>query len=158
MNGLLTQKKTTPVPRVGEIKRFVLEERVGKSGKAWTKIKNAKDGEGAAYEVMSVTATGWESDIGNVSFNLEIEPFTGQAPKAPQTAVERVSNDDPRHYMMRLANLLQMAHNAARAVMGEEYDHEDARSLFIAAQREGFARQMPDKPMNVETEEEEEPF
>ena len=53
----------------------------------------------------------------------------------------------PRQYLMQCANLLQLCHNAARAVIGDDYDREDARTLFIAASRAGMIAKMPMKPL-----------
>jgi hypothetical protein len=80
------QKKNTPY--IGDVKTFLIEERVGQSGKKWIKIKSAPaDQGGRPYEVMSVAATDYSDAHGNVSFNLEIEPQN-----APQTHQEAPGN------------------------------------------------------------------
>ena len=62
----------------------------------------------------------------------------------PQAAAPELT---PRQYLMQCANLLELCHNAARAVIGDDYDGEDARTLFIAASRAGMIAKMPMKPI-----------
>ena len=62
-------------PVVGQVKTFIAEQRVGKSGKAYTKIKSApSDQGGQPYKITSVKPTGFTDAHDNISFNLEIEP------------------------------------------------------------------------------------
>jgi hypothetical protein len=64
-------------PYVGDVKLFVIEQRIGKSGKPWTKITNASaDMGGRPHEVMSVTKTDYTDAHGHISFNMEIQPVT----------------------------------------------------------------------------------
>ena len=85
MNGLHSCKPGNE-PVVGQVKMFTVEQRTGKSGKAYTKIKSASaDMGGQPYAIMSVKPTGHTDSYGNVSFNLDIEPELGGMPTpAPQ--------------------------------------------------------------------------
>jgi hypothetical protein len=77
MNGLHLCKPGNE-PQIGQIKTFVVEQRTGKSGKAYTKItsKGADQG-GQPYKIMSAKPTGHTDSYGNVSFNIEVEPANG---------------------------------------------------------------------------------
>jgi len=79
-------------PVVGQVKTFIAEQRVGKSGKAYTKIKGASvENGGQPYKIVSVDPTGFTDSYGNISFNLEIEP-------ANMVASDQVDPGfDPRH-------------------------------------------------------------
>ncbi len=79
ISGLLSQKPDSPVPHVGDKRRYSVEERVGKSGKPWTKVKNEGEGYGQLYEVTSVEKTNFTSAKGNVSFNIDLELLSGDA-------------------------------------------------------------------------------
>jgi hypothetical protein len=96
INGLLTQKPTSPVPRVGEIKRYSLEQRVGKSGKPWTKVKAEGEGYGKPYEVVSVEKTDFVDSHGNVSFNVDLIELSGNGAQGePATDVVTASHATP---------------------------------------------------------------
>ncbi len=75
MTGLLSQKPNSPIPTCGSRKEFVWQERIGKSGKPWIKIKNAQDGEGQLCEILSVAKTDYIDSHGNISFNIEFNPL-----------------------------------------------------------------------------------
>jgi hypothetical protein len=180
ISGLLTQKKTSPPPKVGEVKRFTVEARPKKSGVGtWNKLINAKDSQGAFYEVFAVEATDYEDDYGNVSYSLGVELIptaTSPVPTPTQgpAPVFRTGQDSVRQHLMRSANLYCMCVNAVTAVimphLGSEMSDEDFRSavhtLFIEASKKekpgepwiSWIDQMPDKPMNPDTGEEEDPF
>ncbi len=65
-------------PVIGETKTFVIENKVGKSGKPYLKIKTAgPDFGGTPYRIMEAEPTGFTDSYGNISFNLGIEPSTG---------------------------------------------------------------------------------
>lgn len=148
IQGLLTQKPTSPVPQVGEKRRFSVQPKTGKSGKPWNKIKSEGEGYGEVYEVKTVEKTDFVDAHGNVSFNVGIVPINGAAPQTNGNRVvgQTPPREDARHYLMREANLLKLCHDAAAAVIGADYDGEDARTLFITAQRAGYVETMPDKP------------
>jgi hypothetical protein len=84
MNGLHSCKPGNE-PVVGHIKMFVVEQRTGKSGKAYTKITSKKAEEGGQpYKILSAKPTGHTDSYGNHSFNIEVEPANG-AQTAPQS-------------------------------------------------------------------------
>lgn len=91
MNGLHSCKPGNE-PTVGETKHFTIEQRIGKSGKPWTKIK--ADREGQPYRVVKAVKTDFVDDHGNVSFNLEIEPSNGT--QSREAAPQRAGNGDAR--------------------------------------------------------------
>lgn len=72
-------------PVVGQVKTFVVEQKTGKSGKAYTKITNkkAEDG-GQPHKILSVNPTGFTDRNGNVSYNIEVEPANGATPTQQQ--------------------------------------------------------------------------
>jgi hypothetical protein len=95
INGLHSCKLGNE-PKAGEIKTFVVENRTGKSGKPYLKIKSATaEYGGQAYRIISAKPTGFTDQHQNISFNLEIEAINGaqpppQAPQnAPQSSVPR---------------------------------------------------------------------
>ena len=149
IQGLITQKPGRD-PQVGEVKCFTVEQRTSVSGKAWTKFKNSiPDKGGSMYKILSVKPTGFEDQHGNISFNLSVEPTTA-APTMPASAPVRSSQgkEAPRNYLMRCVNLLRLCHDAAKAL--DLTSGEDARTLFITMQREGYVALMPDKPIKKE--------
>lgn len=72
-SGLLTQKPETPVPMVGKLYRFEIISATGKSGKPYTKLKNAIEGQGTECEVLSVEKTRFTDSYGNVSYSVGYE-------------------------------------------------------------------------------------
>jgi hypothetical protein len=91
MNGLHSCKVGNE-PVVGHIKMFVVEQRTGKSGKAYTKITSKKAEEGGQpYKILSAKPTGHTDSYGNHSFNIEVEPANGAQP-APQASQPQRSN------------------------------------------------------------------
>ena len=149
IQGLITQKPGRD-PQVGEVKCFTVEQRTSVSGKAWTKLKNSiPDKGGSMYKILSVKPTGFEDQHGNISFNLSVEP-TSAAPTMPATrsGTAPATKEPVRPYLMRCVNLLRLCHDAAKAL--DLTDGEDARSLFITMQREGYVPLMPDRPMKEE--------
>jgi hypothetical protein len=96
MNGLHSCKPGNE-PTVGETKHFTIEQRVGKSGKPWTKIKAAApDAGGQSYRVKSVKPTDYTDQHGNVSMNLEIEPANGVIPIKHPSEVSQYSQAAPQ--------------------------------------------------------------
>jgi hypothetical protein len=98
MNGLHACKPGNE-PQVGQVKTFVVEQRTGKSGKAYTKIKSASaDMGGQPYRITAAKPTGHTDSYGNVSFNLDIEPANGSAPatSAPPSPYQQSAPKDPR--------------------------------------------------------------
>jgi hypothetical protein len=152
--GLLTQKADSPAPTAGQKLLLKWQQRTGASGKTYNKVNNANSEEGQLCQILKSTKTDYEDAHGNVSFNIEFTPVSGgggsSVSRIAAPAWSTTTQDDPRHYLMRCANLLKMTHDAARAILGEDYDGEDARTLFIQAARAGMVAQMPDRPMKEE--------
>ncbi len=69
-------------PVVGQVKLFVIENRKGKSGKHYIKIRsaNAENG-GTPHRILGAEKTDFVDQHGNISFNLEIEA-SSSAPTA----------------------------------------------------------------------------
>jgi hypothetical protein len=80
IEGLLTQKPSSPVPQVGETKRFSVIPRTSAGGKAWNKVKGEGEGYGQPYQIVSVKKTDFVDSHGNVSFNVTLAPQNGSAP------------------------------------------------------------------------------
>ncbi len=61
-------------PVVGQVKLFVIENRKGKSGKPYIKIRsaNAENG-GTPHRILNAEKTDFVDQHGNISFNLEVE-------------------------------------------------------------------------------------
>lgn len=99
VSGLLTQKPETAAPQVGARSRFTWSQQTAKSGKAWTKVKNAKNGEGSLCEVTSVRKTDHVDSYGNVSFNVEFETIAeqGQPAGAPSQGDNRSARIERQH-------------------------------------------------------------
>ena len=164
-------------PSVGQIKLFSIEERQGKSGKPWTKISNAADGQ--PYMIMSVAKTDYQDPRGNLSFNLELEP-AAHTPQpiqnGPQTSVNPpparfngppatpTPADSPKQHLMRAANLYCLCIDAADTVIRDKmrvrnidlHEHYDwfqavVATLFIDAQRAGYVQHMSDKEQKPQT-------
>ena len=153
--GLIIRNPDSPVFKVGDRHRFTVEEKTSESGKTWTKIRTAKDGEGVLYEVVSVQRTNWKgNDKGQISFNLELDNELAQLPRAQPV---QTHSEPAEEHAMRAGNLLYMCHSIMKRLTGDEYDHEDARSLFIYMSREGYIKTMPVEPFN-EAAPEEKPF
>lgn len=132
LNGLHSCKPQNE-PKQGEIKTFVIEQRKGKSGKDYLKIKSAgAQFGGTPYRILSAEPTGYTDDHGNVSFNLEIESATlsggdglspdrstgrvqpsspsQNAPESPPAHLNGV--DETRAHIMKSANLYVLCVNA----------------------------------------------
>jgi hypothetical protein len=89
MNGLHSCKPGNE-PVVGQIKTFVVEQRTGKSGKAYTKITSkAADQGGQPYKILSAKPTGHTDSYGNISFNIEVEPANGAQPMGSGTSLPK---------------------------------------------------------------------
>jgi hypothetical protein len=83
MNGLHSCKPGNE-PVIGQVKTFMVEQRTGKSGKAYTKITSkAADQGGQPYKILSAKPTGHTDSYGNVSFNIEVEPANGAGSVIP---------------------------------------------------------------------------
>ena len=96
VNGLLTQKPDSPAPAAGNTQRFSWEQRTGKSGKPWIKIKNEGEGYGSECEVVSAEKTDFTDSHGNVSYNVSFIPTQdgaggvgGEAQSAPPATSDR---------------------------------------------------------------------
>lgn len=67
--------KPDNAPVIGEVKTFVIEQKVGKSGKPYQKIKSAgTDYGGTPFRILEAEPTGFTDKYNNVSYNLGIEP------------------------------------------------------------------------------------
>src|SRR5678816_1901168 len=75
INGLLSQKPTSPPPVPGQVKTYTWTNKTSKTGKPWIKIKNddAEHG-GRPCKIISAEHTDFVDAHGNISFNMEIEP------------------------------------------------------------------------------------
>ncbi len=73
-------------PQIGQVKLFVIENRKGKSGKPYIKIRsaNAENG-GTPHRILNAEKTDFVDQHGNVSYNLEIESAIGAVPDPTQT-------------------------------------------------------------------------
>jgi len=153
-------------PQVGQIKTFVVEQRTGKSGKAYLKIKSAgAEFGGTPFRIVSAEPTGYTDKFGNISFNLEIEPVNGGIPKAEQEAdAERMFPSKPegaadgimeaKKHIYASARLYNLCVDAARTVvedhakqfwpdgLGGEMFRTCVSSLFIEATRAGMLEKM----------------
>ena len=77
VTGLLSVKPGNE-PEQGETRTFVVEQRTGKSGKPYLKIKSAgPDYGGTPYRIISAEPTGFVDAHKNISFSVEIEPVNG---------------------------------------------------------------------------------
>jgi hypothetical protein len=74
VNGLLTQKPDSPAPVAGNTQRFSWEQKTGKAGKPYIKIKNEGADYGHACEVVTAEKTDFQDKHGNVSFNVSFIP------------------------------------------------------------------------------------
>lgn len=78
INGLLTQKPDSPEPQAGNTVWFEWEQREGKSGKPYMKIKNSKPEYGQSCEVVKAEKTDFTDSHGNISFNVSFIPQDGE--------------------------------------------------------------------------------
>lgn len=166
IHGLLTQKPTSPTPQAGDERRFSVEERVGKSGKAYTKLKGEGEGYGALYRIVKAQKTNHVDAHGNVSFNVDIMPMEqaangNGAPNGASNVVAMPSNtlgDSLGQRLAKLGKLLKMAHDTTIEGLGTNYSGEDARTLFIQMCRDGYGSKVtldepvatPEEPTNEE--------
>jgi hypothetical protein len=87
ISGLLTVKPAN-TPKVGDVRCYMVENRVAQSGNTWNKIKGSTpDNGGQSYKVLSVTPTGRTDKYGNISLNIEVEPANGAQPLGPSTSL-----------------------------------------------------------------------
>ncbi len=78
ISGLLSQKPTSPIPEPGQVKSFSWQQKTGKSGKPYIKVKNDDEEHGGAKcRILTVEQTDFVDSHGNISFNIEIEPLSG---------------------------------------------------------------------------------
>lgn len=104
INGLLTQKPDSPAPVAGNTQRFSWEQRTGKSGKPWIKIKNEGKDYGSACEIVEAEKTDFQDQHGNVSFNVSFIPSDdagavgGGAEKAVAVAAPATSDERETQY------------------------------------------------------------
>ncbi len=94
INGLHSCKPGND-PVVGQVKLFVIENRKGKSGKPYIKIRsaNAKNG-GMPHRILQVDKTDFVDQHGNISFNLEIES-SSSPPSAFQQTKAAMRDTEP---------------------------------------------------------------
>ncbi len=85
INGLHSCKPGND-PQIGQVKLFVIENRKGKSGKPYIKIRsaNAENG-GTPHRILNAEKTDFVDQHGNISFNLEIEASSSQPSAFQQT-------------------------------------------------------------------------
>jgi hypothetical protein len=172
MNGLHSCKPGNE-PVIGQIKTFVVEQRTGKSGKAYTKItsKGADQG-GQPYKILSAKPTGHTDSYGNVSFNIEIEPETGSGQQSSggstrgSNPASRSSNGDDRSSRIERQHSQEMAIRYCALKGIDAPSHEDLRKLIDWFQRDishtpsAPATQQPEPtpPQSAPDDDEEIPF
>lgn len=81
VSGLLSQKPSSPEPKIGDVRRFELEQRPKKSGEGfWTKLKNAGDTFGAEYEIVKCDRKDdYTNDHGTLhQYSLLLKPSSGE--------------------------------------------------------------------------------
>ncbi len=85
INGLHSCKPGND-PAIGQVKLFVIENRKGKSGKPYIKIRsaNAENG-GTPHRILQAEKTDFVDQHGNISFNLEIEASSSPPSAFQQT-------------------------------------------------------------------------
>lgn len=99
INGLLTQKPDSPAPAAGNTQRFSWEQKTGKSGKPYIKIKNEGKDYGSACEVVSAEKTDFTDTHGNISFNVSFIPqddAAGGVGEARQNGSSSAATSDER--------------------------------------------------------------
>ncbi len=75
-------------PVIGETKTFTVENKIGKSGKPYLKIKSASaERGGTPFRILEAEPTGFTDSYGNLSFNLGIEPATSTQPHQQERPV-----------------------------------------------------------------------
>ncbi len=85
VNGLHSCKPGND-PIIGQVKLFVIEQRKGKSGKPYIKIRSANEENGGTpHRILAAQKTDFVDQHGNISFNLEVEEST-----SPPTAFQKV--------------------------------------------------------------------
>jgi hypothetical protein len=160
INGLHSCKPEN-APQIGAIKTLIVENRTGKSGKAYLKIKSASaEMGGQPYRIVSAEKTDYVDIYGNISFNLEIESQNGQQAGAVNpTIAGQDSADgvlDTRKHLMQAVNLLRLCVRAVNSGLAPhtpeiaqtaEFFQAQVATLFIEASRSGYVSKMPDKPM-----------
>lgn len=171
MKGLLSQKPDSAPPQVGEQRRFTIEQRVSKAGKAWTKLKNAMNGEGTLCDVTAVRKTDFVDSHDNVSFNVEFETSGVKEPKPTHqgTSPARQGQDDRSSRIERQHSqemCLRYLAIKVSVVQGEDLKKmlqmpttEDLRALIDWFQRDvGHVPSTPAAQQQSEPDDEEIPF
>lgn len=159
INGLHSCKPNHQ-PIEGDIKTFVVEQRQGKSGKPYLKIKSEKEEYGGRpFKIISAKKTDFVDAHGNLSFNLELEPAAQQGESVADIMdgvrpehTKNVKGDDrfamvddineTRRHLMKSANLLVLCiaavekavapHQPVVAQTSEQFQ-SDVAKLFIEA-------------------------
>jgi hypothetical protein len=168
MNGLHSCKPGNE-PVIGQVKTFMVEQRTGKSGKAYTKITSkAADQGGQPYKILSARPTGHTDSYGNHSFNIEVEPVNGAHPMGPSTSLppqqqrQSLHNGDDRSSRIERQHS-QSAAIAYCAVKGEIPATDELRKLIDWFERdiEHSVKLRPPAPKEPEARDpsdDEEPF
>ncbi len=141
-----------PVQKGAYIRLEATKNKKGQWGGISKKIETYTDKQGneRTAHKLSINALSVNWLAGSVVPEDHVEPATN--PKGAANGFSRGSEpirsglDEVRHYLMRAANLLRLSHNAAKAVMGEDYASEDGRTLFINASSK--VNMMPDRPIH----------
>lgn len=157
INGLLIQKAASPPPEAGEERWFSWEQRQGKSGKPYIKIKNeSKEYGGKLCTVIDAEKTDFVDSHGNVSFNVGFEPkdtdeipMSHDAKGAPLAGV-----DEAKKHLTQAANLYNLCADKVNEViqpniegMTPDLYQAAVGTLFIEASRAGFVTMMPETPL-----------
>lgn len=161
--GLLSCKPGNE-PIEGEIKTFVIEQRLSKKGKPWLKIKYEKpEYGGRSYKIIGAEQTDFVDAHGNLSFNVELEPAPNAPANVPQSspASQNGGNGvgEARQHIMQSANLYVLCVNAVdkycaahfpEVAQTSEMFQAATGTLFIEASRAGMVQKMPTKPIESE--------
>ena len=149
IQGLLTQKPTSPVPEVGQTRRFSWEERKSKNGTDWIKIKSEGEGYGQPYEIKSVQKTNHTDSHGNVSYNVTIEPKVNGATNGngnrTQGETQSTNKDDSIRWLtcLKVAGMVHSGSGAGHAPPIITLAQHLYAASPVAAKTEGVGEEEP---------------
>ncbi len=148
INGLLVQKAGSPKLEPGDERWFSWEERVGKTGKSYIKIKNeSKEYGGRLCAIIDAEKTDFTDKFGNVSYNVGFQLVED---KDNVQSADATSVDETKRHLIQAANLYNLCADTVNAViepnikgMTAELYQSALASLFIEASRSGLISKMP---------------
>jgi hypothetical protein len=156
INGLLIQKAGSKAPQPGEERWFSWEQRQGKSGKPYIKIKNdSQEYGGKLCSIVDAEKTDFVDAHGNVSYNVgftpaepkddDAIPMTHDAKGAALSGV-----DEAKRHLVQSANLYNLCADCVNTVIQPNIEGMSADlyqaavgTLFIEASRNGLVSKMP---------------